>query len=89
MPCIFPTSLERLGDRVSQGAGLMVMMVVGGAVIPELLALAADRYGFQPSFVIVLLEPGVCCCGEAQTGVSSRTGQLSKHARRGSARTKS
>lgn len=53
-PCIFPMSLEGLGDRVSQGSGIMVMMIVGGAIVPELQGLAADRFGYQPSFLIVL-----------------------------------
>ena len=30
-------------------------MVVGGAVIPEIQGFLADRFGYQPSFVIVLL----------------------------------
>ena len=31
------------------------MMVVGGALIPALQGLVADRFGYQPSFLIVLL----------------------------------
>lgn len=53
-PCIFPMSLEGLGDRVSQGAGILVMMIVGGAIIPELQGFTADHFGYQPSFLIVL-----------------------------------
>ena len=30
-------------------------MVVGGAIIPEIQGLLADRFGYQHSFVIVLL----------------------------------
>jgi FHS family L-fucose permease-like MFS transporter len=30
-------------------------MVVGGAVIPEVQGFLADRFGYQPSFAIVLL----------------------------------
>jgi FHS family L-fucose permease-like MFS transporter len=31
------------------------MMVVGGAVIPEVQGLLADRFGYQHSFLIMLL----------------------------------
>ena len=31
------------------------MMVVGGAVIPEVQGLLADKLGYQPSFAIVLV----------------------------------
>jgi MFS transporter, FHS family, L-fucose permease len=54
-PCIFPLSLEGLGRFTSQGSGILVTMVVGGAVIPEIQGYLADRFGYQPSFAIVLL----------------------------------
>jgi MFS transporter, FHS family, L-fucose permease len=53
-PCIFPLSLRGLGTFTSQGSGILVMMVVGGAVIPELQGLLADKFGYQHSFLIVL-----------------------------------
>ncbi len=54
-PCIFPLSLEGLGRFTSQGSGILVTMVVGGAIIPEVQGFLADRFGYQPSFAIVLL----------------------------------
>jgi MFS transporter, FHS family, L-fucose permease len=54
-PCIFPLSVKGLGKLTSQGSGILVMMVVGGAVIPELQGFLADRFGYQHSFIIVLL----------------------------------
>ncbi len=53
-PCIFPMSLEGLGGFTSQASGLLVTMVVGGAVIPEIQGWVADRFGYQHSFGIVL-----------------------------------
>ncbi len=53
-PCIFPMSLEGLGRLTSQASGLLVTMVVGGAVIPEIQGLLADRFGYQRSFLVVL-----------------------------------
>jgi FHS family L-fucose permease-like MFS transporter len=54
-PCIFPLSLRGLGTYTSQGSGILVMMVVGGAIIPEVQGLLADKFGYQHSFLIVLL----------------------------------
>ena len=54
-PCIFPLSVKGLGKFTSQGSGILVMMVVGGAVIPEIQGLLADKLGYQHSFIIVLL----------------------------------
>jgi FHS family L-fucose permease-like MFS transporter len=53
-PCIFPLSVKGLGRFTSQGSGILVMMVVGGAVIPEIQGLLADKFGYQHSFAIVL-----------------------------------
>lgn len=54
-PCIFPLSLKGLGRFTSQGSGILVTMVVGGAVIPEIQGFLADSFGYQRSFAIVLL----------------------------------
>ena len=54
-PCIFPLSLRGLGKLTSQGSGILVTMVVGGAVIPEVQGFLADRFGYQHSFAVVLL----------------------------------
>jgi len=54
-PCIFPLSVRNLGPLTSQGSGILVTMVVGGAVIPEIQAYLADAFGYQPSFIVVLL----------------------------------
>jgi MFS transporter, FHS family, L-fucose permease len=54
-PCIFPLSVQGLGRFTSQGSGILIMMVVGGAVIPEIQGFLADSFGYQHSFAIVLL----------------------------------
>jgi MFS transporter, FHS family, L-fucose permease len=54
-PCIFPLSVKGLGQFTSQGSGILITMVVGGAIIPEVQGLLADKFGYQPSFLIVLL----------------------------------
>ena len=54
-PCIFPLSVNRLGRFTSQGSGILITMVVGGAVIPEIQGFLSDTVGYQRSFAIVLL----------------------------------
>ncbi len=54
-PCIFPMSVAGLGKFTSQGSGILITMVVGGAVIPEIQGLLADSFGYQKSFTVVLL----------------------------------
>jgi FHS family L-fucose permease-like MFS transporter len=52
-PCIFPLAVNGLGKFTSQGSGILVTMVVGGALVPELQGLLADHFGYQSSFLIV------------------------------------
>ena len=54
-PCIFPLSVNGLGRFTSQGSGILITMVVGGAVIPEIQGFLSDTMGYQRSFAIVLL----------------------------------
>jgi FHS family L-fucose permease-like MFS transporter len=54
-PCIFPLSLNGLGRFTGQGSGILVTMIVGGAVIPIVQGWLADKFGYQHSFIIVLL----------------------------------
>lgn len=54
-PCIFPLSVAGLGRFTSQGSGILITMVVGGAVIPEIQGFLADKFGYQISYVVVLL----------------------------------
>ena len=52
-PCIFLLSLKGLGSETSRGSGLLVMMVVGGAIVPEVQGYLADRFGYEHSFLVV------------------------------------
>lgn len=55
-PCIFPLSLKKLGKHTSQGSGILVSMVVGGALIPPLQGWIAESIGYQLSFGLVLIS---------------------------------
>lgn len=42
---IFTLAIDGLGKYTSQGSSLLVMMVLGGAVVPPTLGLVADHLG--------------------------------------------
>jgi MFS transporter, FHS family, L-fucose permease len=55
-PTIFSMAVHELGALTSQGSGLLVMAIAGGALVPVLQAHAADVIGLQVSFLV----PAVC-----------------------------
>lgn len=57
-PCIFSLSLAGLGKHTSQGSAFLVMMILGGAVIPPLQGKFADIVGIQPAYLVGI----VCFC---------------------------
>lgn len=54
-PTIFALGIAELGDRTSEGSGVITMGNVGGAVIPFLLGAVADRVGIQHAFIVPML----------------------------------
>lgn len=54
-PCIFSLSIAGLGKHTNQGAAFLVMMILGGGIIPPIQGKLADLVGIQPSFVIAIL----------------------------------
>jgi len=54
-PTIFTLSIDRLGPLTGKGSSLLIMAIVGGAVIPLLQGVLADRIGIQHAFVLPLL----------------------------------
>jgi FHS family L-fucose permease-like MFS transporter len=55
-PCIFSLALGGLGKYQSQGAAFLVMMILGGALIPPLQGKLSDMIGnIQLSFVVGVL----------------------------------
>ncbi len=51
-PCIFSLSVAGLGKYQSQGAGFLVMMILGGAILPPIQGKLADIIGIHNSFII-------------------------------------
>lgn len=54
-PTIFALGIERLGPLTDKASSLLIMAIVGGALIPELQGMLADRIGIQHAFVLPLL----------------------------------
>jgi len=54
-PTIFALSIERLGALTNKASSLLIMAIVGGAIVPFLQGLLADRIGLHLSFILPLL----------------------------------
>jgi MFS transporter, FHS family, L-fucose permease len=57
-PCIFSAGLAGLGKYANQGSTFMIMMILGGAILPPLQGLLADNIGIHLSYIVPLL--GFC-----------------------------
>ena len=51
-PCIFSLSISGLGKYTSQGSAFLIMMIVGGGIIPPLQGKLADIIGIHPSYIV-------------------------------------
>jgi FHS family L-fucose permease-like MFS transporter len=51
-PCIFSLSIAGLGKYTSQGSSFLIMMILGGAIIPPLQGKLADSIGIHMSYII-------------------------------------
>jgi FHS family L-fucose permease-like MFS transporter len=54
-PCIFPMGIKHLGKHTAQGSGLLVSMIVGGAIYPVLQGGLIDSFGYTASIWILVL----------------------------------
>ncbi len=55
-PCIFSLSLAGTGNYQSQGSAFLIMMILGGAIIPPIQGKLSEIIGIQESFLV-----GVAC----------------------------
>jgi FHS family L-fucose permease-like MFS transporter len=53
---IFTLAIDGLGKYTSQGSSLLVMMILGGALLPPIQGMIADKYGVHISFVVPLFS---------------------------------
>jgi FHS family L-fucose permease-like MFS transporter len=54
-PTIFTLAIEGLGKLTSEGAGVLCMAIVGGAIVPLIQAFFADYTGILYSFMVPLV----------------------------------
>lgn len=54
-PCIFSLSIAGLGKYTNQGSALLIMMILGGAVIPPLQGYMGDLMGIHASYIIPVI----------------------------------
>tara|TARA_Y100001968_G_scaffold333223_1_gene394809 strand:+ start:430 stop:2088 length:1659 start_codon:yes stop_codon:yes gene_type:complete len=54
-PCIFALSIKGLGKYTAQGSSFLIMMILGGAIIPPLQGKLADIYGIHDSYWIAVI----------------------------------
>ncbi len=54
-PCIFSLSIAGLGKYTSQGSAFLIMMILGGGIIPPLQGKLADIIGIHRSYWIPVL----------------------------------
>jgi FHS family L-fucose permease-like MFS transporter len=54
-PSIFTLGIAEMGPLTGEASGLLVTAIVGGALIPELQGMLADRIGIHHAFVLPVL----------------------------------
>ncbi len=54
-PTIFSLAVSGLGKHTGQGSGILCAAIVGGAILPVIQGLFADRIGIQTAFFIPVL----------------------------------
>jgi MFS transporter, FHS family, L-fucose permease len=54
-PCIFSLSLAGLGKYESQGSAFLVMMILGGGILPPIQGKIADIIGIHQSYIIAVV----------------------------------
>ena len=54
-PSIFSLSITGLGKYTSQGSSFLIMMILGGAIIPPVQGILADGSGIHFSYVIPVI----------------------------------
>lgn len=54
-PCIFSLATAGLGKYTSQASGFLIMMILGGAFVPPLQGLLADKTDIRISYIIPVI----------------------------------
>jgi MFS transporter, FHS family, L-fucose permease len=54
-PSIFTLGIAEMGPLTGEASGLLVTAIVGGAIIPEIQGVIADRIGIHHAFILPVL----------------------------------
>jgi FHS family L-fucose permease-like MFS transporter len=54
-PCIFSLATAGLGKYTSQASGFLIMMILGGAFIPPVQGIIADKYNIHISYILPVI----------------------------------
>jgi FHS family L-fucose permease-like MFS transporter len=54
-PAIFNLSIAGLGKYTSQGSAFLIMMILGGGIIPPIQGKLSDLIGIHQSYIIAVL----------------------------------
>ncbi|MCC6818494.1 MAG: MFS transporter [Bacteroidia bacterium] len=54
-PCIFSLSIGGLGKYTNQGSSLLIMMILGGAIVPPLQGYLSDSIGIHNSYFVTVI----------------------------------
>jgi FHS family L-fucose permease-like MFS transporter len=68
-PTIFSLACEGLGDKAADGSGIINVAIVGGAIIPPLTGMLADK---THSIQLALALPAICYAIIAAFGLYAR-----------------
>lgn len=53
-PCIFALAINGLGKYTNQASALLVMMIIGGAIIPPIQGILVDKLNAHSSYIITV-----------------------------------
>lgn len=73
-PTIFTLAIDGLGKHTGQGSGILCMAIVGGAIIPVIQGLIADRIGVHHAFIL----PVICYMFIAYYGIKGHVPSFTK-----------
>lgn len=54
-PCIFPLAIAGLGKYTTQGSAFLIMMILGGGIIPPIQGKLADIVGIHQSYWVAVI----------------------------------
>ncbi|TAL45745.1 MAG: MFS transporter [Chitinophagaceae bacterium] len=54
-PCIFALAVAGLGKYTSEGSAFLIMMILGGAIIPPMQGALADKMNIHTSYILALV----------------------------------